>query len=119
MTATSPTVLIARDGIPQGQKFIVTYFNIWGATLISGSNPVDGLCNLFLLTTDGTANTTATFGTVPLHANDGGLAASEMAYLPLNSGEGLAFGCRSITATGARPNTSFATTVGGYFAPTS
>lgn len=113
-------VVIPRDAIPAGKKFIVAYININGFSLIEPSPLADGQCFTRLLTEgEGGGERSAPFVAVPLTPNDGAmLAGSEPAFLPLNSGEGLAFACTGQTATGARPSSEFLMNVGGYFVST-
>ncbi|HZB75481.1 MAG TPA: hypothetical protein VE526_04590, partial [Solirubrobacteraceae bacterium] len=116
-------VLIPRDAVPAGKKFIAAYLNISGFSLISSSDLADGFCFTRVLSTttrDGQViETSSPFISVPLMPNGGELlAGSEPAFLPLNSGEGLAFACSGETATGERPSSEFLMTVGGYFVST-
>ena len=117
--AGDPVLLIAQDGIPAGQKFIVSYVGIEGSSAISGFPLADGRCTMFVVRTQDDRPQQFLVGGIPMHIGDGRLAGSETAFLPVNSGEGLEFFCSGRTAAGERPSSFFSISVSGYFMPAS
>ena len=103
--------IIPFNTVPQGNKLIVTYANLWGSSSNSGVRITSAGCTLILVTSGGTS----TVGSIPLQVNglSGGLGvgASQTMFLPLSPGEGLALDCFTDV-------TSFIEgTFAGYFVP--
>lgn len=107
--------VIPKDTVPAGQKLIVAYANVSGLSNISGTPITEAGCQLRLLTTgEGGSNINAPFGALPMVVDKLGASTSQVMFLPLSIGEGLALSCFSNLAAA---QVSWRVSLGGYFVP--
>jgi hypothetical protein len=109
-----PTGGQVTPSVPAGKTLIVTYITVHA---ISGGTPIiGGSCGLRV----DNGQVSEAMGGIPFEANPAGgnsLAASETAFLPLQTGEGLEIACDTRGTGGTLISTFLDVTVGGYFIP--